>query len=88
MRSADRETAEIGIQAALTGHLLLSTLHTNDSIGIVARLRDMECEPFLIGSVLLGGLAQRLARRICPNCRREVEIPPEYVHLFKGGGHQ
>ncbi|MCA9790773.1 MAG: Flp pilus assembly complex ATPase component TadA, partial [Candidatus Eremiobacteraeota bacterium] len=49
----DQETAEIGIQAALTGHLLLSTIHTNDSVGIVARLRDMECEPFLIGSVLL-----------------------------------
>lgn len=82
----DRETAEIGIQAALTGHLLLSTIHTNDSIGIVARLRDMECEPFLIGSVLLGGLAQRLARRICPSCRRQIEIPPEYLHLFTDQG--
>jgi type IV pilus assembly protein PilB len=80
----DQETAEIGIQAALTGHLLLSTLHTNDSIGIVARLRDMDCEPFQIGSVLLGGLAQRLARKICPNCRYEIPVPPEMLYLFEG----
>ncbi len=82
----DQETAEIGIQAALTGHLLLSTIHTNDSIGIVARLRDMECEPFLIGSVLLGGLAQRLARRLCPNCKEEREVPAEYCQLFVAEG--
>lgn len=82
----DQETAEIGIQAALTGHLLLSTLHTNDSIGIIARLRDMDCEPFQIGSVLLGGLAQRLARRICQDCREEVEIAPEYLPLFESRG--
>lgn len=82
----DQETAEIGIQAALTGHLLLSTLHTNDSIGIIARLRDMDCEPFQIGSVLLGGLAQRLARRICQDCKEQVEIDPEYLHLFESRG--
>ncbi len=82
----DQETAEIGIQAALTGHLLLSTLHTNDSIGIIARLRDMDCEPFQIGSVLLGGLAQRLARRICPDCREEAEIAPEFLPLFASRG--
>lgn len=82
----DQETAEIGIQAALTGHLLLSTLHTNDSIGIIARLRDMDCEPFQIGSVLLGGLAQRLARRVCQECREEVEIAPEYLPLFESRG--
>ncbi len=82
----DQETAEIGIQAALTGHLLLSTLHTNDSIGIIARLRDMDCEPFQIGSVLLGGLAQRLARRICQECREEVEIAEEYLPLFASRG--
>ena len=78
----DQETAEIGIQAALTGHLLLSTLHTNDSIGIIARLRDMDCEPFQIGSVLLGGLAQRLARKICQECREEITIPEEMLPLF------
>lgn len=82
----DRETAEIGIQAALTGHLLLSTLHTNDSVGIVARLRDMDCEPFQIGSVLLGGLAQRLARKICPNCRYQVPVPEEMLPLFHENG--
>lgn len=82
----DQETAEIGIQAALTGHMLLSTLHTNDSIGIVARLRDMDCEPFQIGSVLLGGLAQRLARRICQSCRQQIEVPEEMVHLFTEHG--
>lgn len=82
----DQETAEIGIQAALTGHLLLSTLHTNDSIGIIARLRDMDCEPFQIGSVLLGGLAQRLARRICQECKEQVPIEPEYLPLFASRG--
>ena len=82
----DQETAEIGIQAALTGHLLLSTLHTNDSIGIIARLRDMDCEPFQIGSVLLGGLAQRLARRICQNCRAQIPVPEEMMYLFEDNG--
>jgi type II secretory ATPase GspE/PulE/Tfp pilus assembly ATPase PilB-like protein/serine/threonine protein kinase len=79
----DQETAEIGIQAALTGHLLLSTLHTNDSVGIIARLRDMGCEPFQIGSVLLGGLAQRLARCICQNCRQQVPVPEAMLELFQ-----
>ncbi len=79
----DQETAEIGIQAALTGHLLLSTLHTNDSVGIIARLRDMDCEPFQIGSVLLGGLAQRLARKICPACRYQIPVPEEMLYLFE-----
>ena len=82
----DQETAEIGIQAALTGHLLLSTLHTNDSVGIIARLRDMGCEPFQIGSVLLGGLAQRLARKICQNCRHQVSVPEEMLGLFHQHG--
>jgi type II secretory ATPase GspE/PulE/Tfp pilus assembly ATPase PilB-like protein/serine/threonine protein kinase len=79
----DKETAEIGIQAALTGHLLLSTIHTNDSIGIVSRLKDMDCEPFLISSVLLGGLAQRLARKLCPNCREETRVPGRYLPMFE-----
>ena len=82
----DQETAEIGIQAALTGHLLLSTLHTNDSIGIIARLRDMGCEPFQIGSVLLGGLAQRLARKICAACRHQIPVPEEMRPLFSKHG--
>jgi general secretion pathway protein E len=65
----DLETAEIAIQAALTGHLVFSTLHTNDAAGAVTRLQDMGCEPYLVASVLNGVLAQRLVRRICPACR-------------------
>jgi type II secretion system protein E len=65
----DRETAEIAIQAALTGHLVLSTLHTNDAAGAVTRLEDMGCEPYLVCSALIGVLAQRLVRRICAGCR-------------------
>lgn len=84
----DQETAEIGVQAALTGHLLLSTLHTNDSIGIISRLRDMDLEPFQIGSVLLGGLAQRLARRVCQDCKEQVPIAEEYLPLFESRGVQ
>jgi type II secretion system protein E len=65
----DLETAEISIQAALTGHLVFSTLHTNDAPGAVARLQDMGAEPYLIASVLNGVLAQRLVRRVCGACR-------------------
>jgi len=68
----DRETAEIAIQSALTGHLLFSTLHTNDAVGAITRLLDMGVENFLLSSTLLGILAQRLVRVICPNCKREV----------------
>lgn len=64
----DIETAEIAVQAALTGHLILSTLHTNSAAGAVTRLLDMDVEPFLLGSVLTGVLAQRLARRLCRAC--------------------
>jgi type IV pilus assembly protein PilB len=78
----DTETAAIAVQAALTGHLLLSTIHTNDSVGIVARLMDMSVEPFLIGSTLLGGLAQRLARKICSECREEVEVSDELKRIY------
>ncbi|MGA8164104.1 MAG: type II secretion system ATPase GspE [Waddliaceae bacterium] len=65
----DRETADIAIQAALTGHLVLSTLHTNDAPSAITRLVDMGIEPFLLSSTIVGVLAQRLVRRICPNCR-------------------
>ena len=65
----DKETAQISVQAALTGHLLLSTVHTNDSIGAIARLRDLAIPEFLISSSLLSVLAQRLCRRICPECK-------------------
>lgn len=65
----DLETAQIAIQASLTGHLVLSTLHTNDAPGAVTRLIDMGCEPFLVAATLEGVLGQRLLRRICPSCR-------------------
>lgn len=71
----DKETAEIAIQSALTGHLLFSTLHTNDAAGAITRLLDMEIEHFLLSSTLLGILAQRLVRVICSNCK--MEIKPE-----------
>jgi general secretion pathway protein E len=67
----DLETAQIAVQASLTGHLVLATLHTNDAVGSVARLVDMGVEPFLVASSLLGVLAQRLVRRLCPHCRRQ-----------------
>ena len=69
----DFDTAHIGIQSSLTGHLVLSTLHTNDSISAVTRLTDMGIEPYLVSGSLLGVVAQRLVRRICPHCREEVE---------------
>jgi general secretion pathway protein E len=66
----DLETAEIAVQASLTGHLVLSTLHTNTAAGAVTRLRDMGVEPFLLSSSLLGMLAQRLVRILCPDCKQ------------------
>lgn len=74
----DRETAQIAVQAALTGHLLLSTVHTNDAIGAVARLRDLGVPEYLISSSLLGVLAQRLCRRNCPECVAPDD-PPEFL---------
>lgn len=72
----DKETAEIAIQSALTGHLVLSTLHTNDACSAVTRLVDMGIEPYLISSCCLGALAQRLVRRICPACLNKKVDPP------------
>ena len=69
----DRETADIAVQAALTGHLVLSTVHTNDAVGAITRLRDMKVEPFLIASTVRAVIAQRLVRRLCPECRRPAE---------------
>ncbi len=73
----DRETAEIAVQAALTGHLVLSTLHTNDAAGAVTRLVDMGVEPFLISSSVIAVVAQRLARAICPRCKVAYSPPAE-----------
>jgi len=74
----DLETADIAIQAALTGHLVFSTLHTNDSAGALTRLIDMGIEPFLVSSSVIGVIAQRLVRLICPHCKVEY-VPPEPV---------
>jgi type IV pilus assembly protein PilB len=71
----DKETAEMAIQAALTGHLVFSTLHTNDAAGAFTRLLDMGVEPFLVTSCVKGVLAQRLVRKICEKCRQQVEVP-------------
>ncbi|HET6364843.1 MAG TPA: type II secretion system ATPase GspE [Nitrospirota bacterium] len=75
----DSETAEIAIQAALTGHLVFSTLHTNDSAGAVTRLIDMKIEPFLISSSVMAILAQRLVRVLCKECREPYEITPAEI---------
>jgi type II secretion system protein E len=69
----DRETAEIAIQAALTGHMVFSTLHTNDAAGAITRLLDMGAEPYLVASSLIGSVAQRLVRQICPQCKEVAE---------------
>ena len=73
----DNETADIAVKAALTGHQVLSTLHTNDAAGAITRLDDMGIEPFLISSSVILACAQRLVRRICPNCKEEFQPEPE-----------
>ena len=78
----DRETAEIAVQAALTGHLVLSTLHTNDSIGAITRMIDMGVEPYLLSSALLGVVAQRLLRTICPSCKTKFVAPPHVCEQY------
>jgi type IV pilus assembly protein PilB len=75
----DRETAQIGIEAALTGHLVLSTLHTNDAPGAITRLIEMGIEPFLVGSAVDCVVAQRLARVLCPDCKRRVTLRAEVL---------
>jgi type IV pilus assembly protein PilB len=78
----DRETCEMAIKAALTGHLVFSTLHTNDAPSSYTRLIDMGIEPFLITSTVIGILAQRLVRRICPRCKEPFEPTPELLQKF------
>ena len=84
----DAETAAIAVQSALTGHLVFSTLHTNDAPGAVTRLFDMGVEPFLLSSVLRGVVAQRLVRMLCPHCREAYEAGPEELREYveAGGG--
>ncbi|MFA7169536.1 MAG: GspE/PulE family protein [Candidatus Paceibacterota bacterium] len=79
----DKETAELAVHAALTGHLVLSTLHTNNSVGVIPRMVDMGIEPFLIGSALNIAIAQRLVRRICPYCKEEIEVTDEVMQVVK-----
>ena len=73
----DLETAEIAVKAALTGHLVLSTLHTNDAPSTIGRLLDMGVEPFLVSSSLIMTVAQRLVRCICPDCKESIDVPSE-----------
>ena len=77
----DRETAEIAINASLTGHMVFSTLHTNDAAGAFPRLIDMGVEPFLIASAVAGVMGQRLCRRLCPQCKKEVPLDMKYYSL-------
>ena len=83
----DLETAQISIQASLTGHLVLSTLHTNDATGAITRMIDMGVEPFLISSTLMAVLAQRLVRTICKNCRTPFEPTEEQLSLLNLSAH-
>ncbi len=78
----DLETADIAIESSLTGHLVLSTLHTNDAPSAVIRMIDMGVEPYLISATLIGVLAQRLARKICPKCKTAYEVPGSDLHRF------
>ncbi len=78
----DEETAEMAFRAAQTGHLLLSTLHTNDAVSAVTRLTDLKVDPNLIAASMIGVLSQRLMRRLCPDCSSEYEPPPELIREF------
>lgn len=93
----DKETAELGVHAALTGHLVFSTLHTNDSVGAIPRLIDLGVEPFLLGATINAIVAQRLVRKICPDCAEQLapsqieitelqrglaDVPPEYLQGY------
>ena len=78
----DVETAQIGIQSSLTGHLVLSTVHTNSAVAAITRLRDMGIESFLLASSLRRIISQRLVRRLCPKCKTEHKPTAEYVDIF------
>jgi general secretion pathway protein E len=78
----DLDTARYAIQAALTGHLVFSTLHTNDAISAITRLEDLGVQPFLISSTLLGAMAQRLVRKICPHCTEKYSIKGQELRGF------
>ena len=78
----DKETADIALRAALTGHLVFSTLHTNDAVSALTRLIEMGCEPYLVSSCVVGILAQRLVRKNCEHCKEAVKATEEELRLF------
>ena len=78
----DSETAQIAVQASLTGHLVLSTLHTNSAVGAITRLQDMGVEPFLLSSTLLGVISQRLVRNLCPACKTVTQLDVDQINGF------
>jgi type IV pilus assembly protein PilB len=78
----DEETAEMAIRAALTGHLVFSTLHTNDAPSTIDRLMDMEIPNYLVASCVKLVMAQRMVRKVCPNCRTETKVPPETLEML------
>jgi len=84
----DRETAAIAVQSALTGHRVLSTVHTNDAAGAITRFVDMGIEPFLVSSVMMISIAQRLVRRICDYCKKPYEPPREALNFWGLGKHE
>jgi len=79
----DLETAEIAIQASLTGHFVLSTLHTNHALGAISRLQDMGVEPFLLSTSLIGVLAQRLVRKLCQHCKKPIEVAAKTLYWLE-----
>ena len=79
----DQETLRIAIQAALTGHLVFSTFHTNDAISAVIRIADMGIEPYLISGALVAIEAQRLVRKLCPNCKQKTVLPSNLQEQFQ-----
>ena len=94
----DTDTAKTAIQAALTGHLVLSSIHANDAVGVLFRLMDLGVEPFLLSSALVGVIAQRMVRRVCPHCRElrqpsleerivyDEEMGPDQSQFYAGAG--
>jgi general secretion pathway protein E len=79
----DTETAQISTQAALTGHLVLSSVHANDTVSTIVRMIDLGIEPFLISSALIGVVAQRMVRRVCPYCSRPAEVAPDEQEAYE-----
>jgi len=79
----DSETAGVAVQSALTGHMVLSTVHTNDAAGAITRFIDMGVEPFLVSSVMLVSIAQRLIRKVCPHCKESYKPPPEILKFWE-----